>query len=160
MSEQVKTQPDGYHALTPGLTIKGADRAIPFYEKALGAKVSSRMNGPDGHSVMHAELKVGDSVFMLGEEDPSMGNRSPSTLGGTTVSLYVYTPDVDGLYQRALAAGATSVAPPTDMFWGDRHARIRDPFGHEWGLATHVEEVPPAEMERRAREWMARQRPG
>jgi PhnB protein len=157
MSDRVKPQPAGYHSLTPGLTIKGADRAIAFYEKGLGAKVKSRMDGPDGKSVAHAELQIGDSVFMLGEEDPARGTRSPTSLGGTAVSLYVYTPDVDSLYQRAVSAGATSVSAPENMFWGDRSARIRDPFGHEWGLATHIEEVTPKQMETRAREWMAAQ---
>lgn len=144
----VKAIPDGYHTLTPYLVCRNAAEAIPFYEKALGATELYRMPGPDG-SVMHAELQIGTSRLMLSDENPQMGSTSPAALGGTPVSTFIYTEDVDAAFTRAVDAGATVKMPPTDMFWGDRFASVVDPFGHEWAMATHVEDVPPDEMMKR-----------
>ncbi len=154
--KKVKPIPDGYHAVTPYLTLRNAAQAIEFYKKALGAEELYRMAGPDG-KVMHAEVRIGDSVIMLGDEDPQMGSTSPQTLGGTTAGLMVYCENVDQAFDRAVKAGAESLMPPTDMFCGDRYGRIADPFGHKWSLATHVKDVPPEEMAKAQAEWMKKQ---
>jgi PhnB protein len=162
MTHHVKPVPEGYHTATPALTVDNTALALEFYAKALGAKERNRSSGPDG-KIMHAEFQVGDSVFMISDEFPGMGSRSPKSLGGISGSVWLYVPDVDALYRQATAAGATSVMPPADMFWGDRHARIRDPFGHEWSIATHKEDLSHAEMEKRGREFysqMANRPPG
>ncbi len=155
MPSQVKPVPVGYHTATPTLTVDNGARALEFYTKAFSAKKREGVSSFDG-KILHAEFQVGDSIFMLSDEFPEMGNRSPKSLGGTAGAVWLYVPDVDATYRLALAVGATSVSEPTDMFWGDRHARIRDPFGHEWSIATHREDVPPAEMEKRAKEFYAR----
>jgi PhnB protein len=160
MSKGVKPIPDGYHTLTPGLTIRGAARAIEFYKKAFGAEELCRMPGPDGQSVMHAEIKIGDSIVMLGDECPGMSQKSPEALGGTAGALHIYVQDVDAAFQRAVAAGATVEMPVTDMFWGDRFGKVRDPFGHGWSLGTHKEDVPPEEMMKRFEAWSATQAAG
>jgi len=144
----VKAIPDGYHTITPYLVCQRASDAIAFYEKALGGVETVRMPGPGG-SVMHAELKIGSSMLMLSDENPQRGALSPKTVGGTPVSIFIYTEDVDALFKRAVDAGATAVAPPTDMFWGDRFAQLTDPFGHSWAMATHKEDVSPQEMQKR-----------
>ena len=152
---KVKPIPEGSHSITPGLVVKDARKAIEFYKTALGAKELLVMPGPDGRSVMHAELQIGNSKFYLGDESPEWGAISPQTLGGTGVSLNIYTEDCDTMFKRALAAGATVKMPLTDMFWGDRYGKITDPFGHNWGISTHVEDVSEADMDKRAKEWMA-----
>jgi uncharacterized glyoxalase superfamily protein PhnB len=144
----VKAVPDGYHTLTPYLVCQGAADAITFYEKAFGATELVRMPGPGG-SVMHAELRIGTSMLMLSDENPERGALSPKTVGGSPVSVFIYTEDVDALFARAVKAGAQGVAPPADMFWGDRFAQVVDPFGHSWAMATHKEDVSPEEMGRR-----------
>ncbi len=144
----VKAIPDGYHTITPYLSVRGAAKAIEFYRKALGAEELFRMPGP-GDSVMHAELKIGDSIVMLSDESPEMGTTSPQSLGGSPVTLHLYVTDVDASCARALAAGCSVECPPADMFWGDRYAKVQDPFGHKWGMATHKEDVTPEEMQRR-----------
>jgi PhnB protein len=154
MPPQVKAIPEGYHTATVALTVHDAKRALEFYSKAFGAKERMRSDGPDG-KIMHAEFEIGDSVIMLSDEFPQMGNRSPKSLGGTVGGIWLYVPDTDAMYHQAIAAGATSVMAPVDMFWGDRTSRIRDPFGHEWSISTHKEDVSPAEMEKRAKEWYA-----
>jgi PhnB protein len=154
MTHHVKPIPEGYHTATPTLTVDDGARALEFYKKALGATERMRSLGPGG-KIMHAEFAVGDSAIMLSDEMPGMGNRSPKSLGGTAGGLWLYVPDTDVVYQRAIAAGATSLSAPMDMFWGDRHARIRDPFGHEWSIATHTEDVAPEEMEKRAKAFYA-----
>jgi uncharacterized glyoxalase superfamily protein PhnB len=152
---KVKPIPDGSHSITPGLVVKNARKAIEFYKNALGAKELFVMPGPDGKSVMHAELQIGDSKFYLGDENPEWGAISPQTLGGSAVSLNVYTEDCDAMFKRAVAAGATVKQPLTNMFWGDRYGKITDPFGHNWGISSHVEDVSEADMDKRAKEWMA-----
>jgi PhnB protein len=150
-----KPIPDGYRTVTPYLTLKKAAQAIEFYGRAFGARESARMTGPDGTSVMHAELRIGDSVVMLSDELPQAGPRSPETLGGTSASIFLYVPDVDAAFKRAVAAGATALMPPADMFWGDRFAKLADPFGHEWAMATHVEDLSPEEIRKRGAAAMA-----
>jgi len=144
----VKPIPEGYHSVTPHLAIRGAAKALEFYAKALGAEEVFRMPGPGG-TIMHAEMRIGDSVVMLGEECPDMGAAAPPTIGGSPVSLLLYVRDVDASCARAASAGCTVEMPPTDMFWGDRYAKLKDPFGHKWGMATHKEDVSPDEMARR-----------
>ncbi len=146
MAAKVKPVPEGYHTVTPYLCIRGAAKALDFYARAFGAKEKVRMPGPDG-KVMHAEILIGDSLVMLGDENPQA--KSPSALGGTPVSIMLYVPDVDAVFKRATAAGAKTETPPADMFWGDRYGKLIDPFGHSWGIATHVEDVTPEEMKKR-----------
>ena len=148
--------PKGYHAVTPGLALRDTAAAIEFYKKAFGAKELGRMPGPDG-KIMHAELQIGDSKVMVGEEMPQMGHPSPQTLGGTCVNLYVYVKDVDKSFAQAVNAGATVVMPVSDMFWGDRHGALRDPFGHGWGLATRKRNLSTKQMMQAAQEFFAKQ---
>jgi PhnB protein len=142
--------PEGYNTLTPYLVIKDAAKAIDYYKKVFGATEVVRMPGPDG-KVAHAELQIGDSRFMLADENPSMGqgHTSATTIGGSPVSLYVYLPNVDDVFKRAIAEGAKELKPVQDQFYGDRSGFLRDPFGHLWGIATHVEDVSPEEMQER-----------
>jgi PhnB protein len=149
MAEQIKPIPDGYPTLIPYLSVRGGARAIEFYKQALGAVERVRMPGCDGDSVGHAELEIGDSLFMLSDESPNFGNPSPQTLNGTSVGLALYVEDVDAAFARAVDAGATVVQPLQDQFYGDRTGTVADPFGHKWTLMTHVEEVSPEEMQRR-----------
>jgi len=146
---------EGYQTVTAALTVRNGAEAIEFYKKAFGAEEIMRVPGPDGKSLMHAEIRVGNSRIMLGDESPAMGCLAPVTLGGPGGSLYVYVPDVDAAFKRAVAAGAKVLMPVTDMFYGDRFGQVEDPSGHRWGLATHVEEVAPEEMMRRQREFFA-----
>ena len=150
----VKPIPEGHHTVTPSLVVRGGAKAIEFYKAAFGAKELGVMLGPNG-GVMHAELRIGDSLIFLGDEMPEMGARSPLALGGSPVTLNIYTEDCDAVFQRAISAGATAVMPPADMFWGDRYGRLVDPFGHQWGIATHQEDLTPEEVDRRGREAMA-----
>jgi uncharacterized glyoxalase superfamily protein PhnB len=146
---------EGYQTVTPALTVRNGAEAIEFYKKAFGAEEIMRVPGPDGKSIMHAEIRVGTSRIMLGDEAPSMGCLAPVTLGGPSGSLYVYVPDVDAAFKQAVAAGAKALMPVTDMFYGDRFSQVEDPSGHRWGLATHVEDLAPEEMARRQREFFA-----
>jgi PhnB protein len=146
---------EGYQTVTAALTVRNGAEAIEFYKKAFGAEEIMRVPGPDGKSLMHAEIRVGNSRIMLGDESPAMGCLAPVTLGGPGGSLYVYVPDVDAAFKRAVAAGAKALMPVTDMFYGDRFGQVEDPSGHRWGLATHVEDVAPEEMMRRQREFFA-----
>jgi PhnB protein len=155
-ARKVHPVPKGFHTLTPGFSVRGVAQAIDFYKRAFGARERMRLTKPDGSTVAHAELQVGDSLFMLGEEDPAMGTRSAQTLGGTPVNLYLYVKDVDAAVERALAAGAKPLMPVTDMFWGDRIGSVEDPYGQKWTLATHKEDVAPGEMAKRAQAFYAR----
>jgi PhnB protein len=150
----VKPIPEGYHTVTPYLAVNDGAKAIEFYKKAFGAQEKSRMGGPQG-KIGHAELKIGDSLIMLSDEMPGSGARSPQSLGGTAVNIFLYVNDVDSAYKQAVSAGARADMPPQDMFWGDRYGKLTDPFGHSWSIATHKEDVAPAEMERRGKEAMS-----
>jgi PhnB protein len=152
----VKPIPEGYHSVTPYLIVKDAARAIEFYKKALGAKELMRMPGPGG-KVMHAEIKIGNSPIMMADEFPDQKIVGPQSLGGTSVGLLLYVEDVDAVFQRTVAAGATVEKPLADQFYGDRSGTVIDPFGHKWTIATHVEDVPEAEMEKRAKAAMPSQ---
>lgn len=145
----VKPIPDEYPRVMPYLIVDGAAAAIDFYKSVLGAGERMRMSGPDGR-VGHAELELGQAVIMLADENPEMGIHGPTKFGGTPVTLHVYVEDADAAFARALSAGATSLRPIEDQFYGDRSGQFEDPFGHRWNVATHVEDVPPDEMEKRA----------
>ena len=147
--------PKGFHSITPYLVVKGAAQAIEYYKKVFGATEVFRMDGPDG-KIGHAELQIGDSRIMLADENPKMGqgHASAASIGGSPVSLYLYIPDVDRVIERAVAEGAKTIRPAQDQFYGDRSGFIQDPFGHLWGIATHVEDVAPQEMEERAKKAM------
>jgi PhnB protein len=148
MANKVKPIPDGYHSITPYLIIKGAAAAIDFYKTAFGATELMRMPQPDGR-VGHAELKIGDSCIMMADEFPEMNTVGPKTLGNSTVGLLLYVDDVDGTVDRAVKLGAKIKKPVQDQFYGDRTGTIEDPFGHQWTVAVHKEDVSPEEMERR-----------
>lgn len=152
-----KPIPDGFRTVTPHFVVKGAGKAIEFYKKAFGAEEIMRMPGPDGQSVMHAEIKIGDSVLMIADEWPECPDsaRSPLSIGGTTVALHLYVKDVDAAYKKAVAAGAKESMPPADMFWGDRYGKVTDPFGHQWSLATHTRDITPEECAKAAKEMFA-----
>ena len=150
MADKVKSTPKGYRSFTPYLIIQGAGRAIEYYKKVFNAKEVVRMASPDGQKVMHAELKIGNSMVMLADEAPEMGARSPQAVGGTPVHLLLYVRNVDRTFKRAVKAGGRVVEEPNDKFYGDRSGRITDPFGHEWTLSTHKEDLSGDEMDRRA----------
>ena len=150
----VKPIPEGYPRVTPYLSVAGAADAIDFYGKIFGAKERMRMEGPDG-SIGHAEVQIGDAVIMMADENPDFGNTSPKTLGGTPVTISIYVEDADDVFERAIQAGATSLRPVENQFYGDRAGSFEDPFGHQWHVATHVEDVSPEEMQKRAAEAMA-----
>lgn len=149
MADKINSVPEGYHSVIPYLIVDGAGAAIDFYQTAFGAIEVMRMPGPDG-KIGHAELKIGDSHIMLADEHPQMGAIGPKTVGGTPVKLMVYLEDVDAVVERAVAAGATITRPVADQFYGDRTGGIEDPFGHSWYVATHIEDVPMDELEKRA----------
>jgi len=153
MKTNVNSIPKGYHSLTPYITVKDAQKAIEFYQKAFGAKEIERMPMPDG-SIGHAVLEIGDSRIMLADENLEWGNKGPQTLGGTPVGLCLYVDDVDTVFNNALNAGATVVGDMVvkDQFYGDRSGTLTDPFGHQWSILTHIEDVPMAEMQRRLNE--------
>jgi PhnB protein len=149
----VKPVPDGYPQITPYLFVDDAQAAIGFYSSVFGVTERMRMPGPDG-KIGHAELQLGDSLLMVADEFPEMGGRSPRTVGGSPVIVSVYVADVDAVFERAAQAGATVVRPVETQFYGDRAGQFEDPFGHQWSVATHVEDVPPDELERRAAQAM------
>jgi uncharacterized glyoxalase superfamily protein PhnB len=152
--KKVEAVPKAYGSVTAALAVRGAADAIAFYEKAFGAKELSRMPGPDG-KLMHAEVKIGDTIVMLGDEAPEMGSPSPQALNGSPVSLMLYVKDVDAVFARAVAAGAKPVMPPADMFWGDRYGALTDPFGHRWSIATHKADLTPKQMQKGMDAWLA-----
>ena len=138
--------PEGFHSLTPMLVCKGALGAIEFYQRALGAVELTRLVAPDG-SLLHASLRIGDSILMLTEECPPMGARDPRALGGSPVTVHLSVSDADAAFQRAVGAGATALMPVSEMFWGARYGVFTDPYGHSWSVATQVKELTPAEIE-------------
>jgi PhnB protein len=150
MSERAEKIPDGYHSINPYLVVRNAAKAIEFYKKAFSAEERFRMHGPDGKTIMHADLKIGDSVFMLTEESIEMKALSPETIGGSPVSMYVYVKDVDAVFNQAVSEGATVLKPVGDQFYGDRSGYLRDPFGHLWSIATHKKDLSPDELRKAA----------
>lgn len=146
--------PEGFNTLSCYLIVPDADEAIEFYRKALGAEGGACMRMPDG-SVMHAELQLGDSKFMLTSENPQWEQKSPNTLGGSPVSMHIYCDDVDSLFAQATSAGMQTVMPPTDMFWGDRYAKVTDPYGHIWGIAKQIKVMTLDELEEAKNAWLA-----
>ena len=150
----VKPIPDGYHTVTPAIIVRGAARAIEFYRTAFGAEELSRMEGPDG-TVAHAEIRIGDSIVMLGDENAHYGTLSPFSTNGTPGSLHIYVEDADAVFARAVGAGAKVKYPLENAFWGDRYGKITDPFGHEWGIATRVRTMSEDEVKQAGEAWMA-----
>jgi len=149
---EVKKIPDGYHSITPMLIVKDGLKAIEYYKKVFGAIDKGTMMMPDNKSVAHAELLIGDSKIMLSDEFPEMKSLSPTTIGGTPVSLYLYIEDVDKTFNLAVAEGGKSLFPVQDRFYGDRHGTIQDPFGHIWSIATHIKDLTKEEMKKAAEE--------
>jgi PhnB protein len=149
MAGNVKPIPDGYEGAMPYLICKGAAKAIDFYKRAFGATEIMRMEHPPGH-IAHAELRIGGAFVMLADENPEMGARGPETLGGSPVSIYIYVEDVDAFARRAEEGGAKVIKPVSDQFYGDRSVYLKDPFGHGWGFASHIEDVSHEEIRRRA----------
>ena len=147
----VNAIPDGFNTVSCYLVVPNAKEALDFYQKAFGAEIVLRLPGPGGeNTTMHSEIKIGNSMVMITDENPQWNLKSPKTLGGTPASLHVYVENCDDVFQQAVTAGCTAMMPISDTFWGDRYGKVVDPFGHEWGIATHVEDVPPAELETRA----------
>lgn len=148
-----KPIPDGYSTITASLIVKDAINAIEFYKKAFGAQELYRFLGPDGKTIMHTELKIGNSRIMLSEEAPQMNCRSPQSLGGTGIHIYMYVDDADTTFNKAVAVGAKPTMPIADMFWGDRFGTIEDPFGHVWGIATHKKDMSTEEINKAGQEF-------
>jgi PhnB protein len=149
-----KPIPEGYHTVTPYLAVDDAAAAIEFYKRAFGATERSSMPMPDG-KIAHAEIQIGDSIIMTSDQFPQSQYKPPKEIGGTSVGIFLYVEDVDSVVQDAVDAGAKITMPVEDMFWGDRFGQVADPFGHVWQIATHVEDVSPKDMEKRAQEAMA-----
>ncbi len=149
----VQAIPKGYHTLTPYMTVRDAARAIEFYKQAFGAEEKGVMKGPDG-KVMHAELRIGDSLFMLADEYPEFGSLSPQSTGGSGMGLHIYVEDVDSSFDRAIKAGGKVEMPVSDMFWGDRYGKLVDPFGHKWSIATHKQDLSAEDIEQAQSEFM------
>jgi PhnB protein len=150
-----KPIPTGFHSVNPAIVVRRAAEAIDFYKRAFGAEEVSRMTGPDG-SILHAEIRIGDSVVMLGEENPQWGTLSPESTKGNPGSLHLYVGDADAVFEQAVKAGAKVRMPLEDAFWGDRYGKITDPFGHEWGIATRVKDLTPEQIKQAADTWMAK----
>ncbi|WP_205962870.1 VOC family protein [Pararobbsia silviterrae] len=146
MANAVQSIPDGMHTVTPHLVVDGAAKAIEFYKKAFDAVELSRLPGPDG-KIMHASIRIGDSVVMLVDEGPHWQSFGPLTLKGSPVTLHLYVPDTDATFAQAVSAGAKATMEPADMFWGDRFGQLQDPFGHKWSIATHQRDMTPQEMQ-------------
>jgi len=151
MTKQI---PDGFHTITPHLVVSDAAKAIEFYKKALGAQENERMMTPDGKTVMHAQLKIGNSMVMLGSEHPPTC-LSPKSRGGTSVNLHVYVENADAAFERAVKAGCTVKMPMSDQFWGDRYGQVEDPFGHQWSIATHKQDLTKDQIAANARKFFA-----
>lgn len=145
--------PEGMHTVTPHLVCDGARAAIEFYKKAFGAVESGKVPAPQGDKLLHAQIRIGDSMVMLVDELPGCDTASPISLKGTPVTIHLYVKDVDAVFKQAVNAGATEKMPPTDMFWGDRYAVITDPFGHSWSIATHIHDYTPEEIQKAAEQF-------
>ena len=150
-----KPVPEGYHAVTPSFMFKDSLKAIEFYKKAFGAKVLDLLPRPTGRGTMHATIQIGNSIMMMGDENPDMNCKSAETLGGSPITLYVYVPDVDTAFKQAVAAGGKMTMPVADMFWGDRAGSIQDPFGYSWMIATHTRDVTTDEIRKGAEVFFA-----
>ncbi len=155
MKTNVKPIPTGYTSVTPNLTFKDSGKALEFYKKAFGAEVIEVMASLDGRSTMHAVMKIGNSILMMGDEMPGGNCKSAESLGGAPISLYVYVPNADSVFERAVAAGAKSDMPMTDMFWGDRCGSLTDPFGYSWMIATHTHDLTKDEIAQGAKAFFA-----
>ncbi len=155
MATKVKPIPEGFHSVTPILTLKDSLKAIEFYKKALGAKVLDVMPSLDGKGTMHATIKIGDSVLMMGDEMPNQQCKSAESLGASPVSFYIYAPNVDAAFKQAIAAGATETMPVADMFWGDRCGSLKDPFGYSWMIATHNRDLTEDQIREGAESFFA-----
>ena len=157
MATQVKPIPEGFHAVTPSLTLKNSLKAIEFYKKAFGAKVLDVFPAPDGRGTMHATIQIGDSILMMGDEMPNPGcSKSAESLGASPVSLYIYVPNADAVFKQAVAAGAVATMPVADMFWGDRCGSLKDPFGYSWMIATHIRDLTSEEVRQGAESFFAK----
>lgn len=156
-----KANPEGFNTLSPHLIVKDIATAIDFYKKAFGAEETCRLEMPGSNQAFHAGLKLGNSAFMLGAEmnNSECMSKSPDTLGGTPVTVHFYVDNVDEAFKKAVDSGAQPLMPPTDMFWGDRFSKVKDPFGHEWSLATHVRTLSPEEMQAAAAECFKQPQP-
>lgn len=152
MNVKTKPIPEGFHAITPYLVVQGVSEAIEYYKRAFGAVERYRMASPDGKTIYHAEISVGDSIIMLGDECPEMDSKSPAALQGTPVSIHLYVEDVDTVFDRAVREGGKVTMPLENTFWGDRFGTLTDPFGHHWSIASHIEDLPPEEIARRGAE--------
>ncbi len=155
-----KPIPDGYNTVSTYIVVQDAEKALDFYAKAFGAEPCVKMPGPGGHGVMHAEMRLGDSMVMLTEVNPQWGLKCPKGYGGSPATLHIYVEDADALFQRAVGAGCEVKFPVTDMFWGDRFGKVVDPFGHEWGIATHKEDLSDEELAKRREEFFASMQQG
>ncbi len=156
MATKIKPIPEGFHSVTPILTLKDSLKAIEFYKKAFGAKVLEVMSSPDGKGTMHATIKIGDSVLMMGDEMPNQQCKSAESLGASPVSFYIYVPNVDAAFIQAIAAGATETMPVADMFWGDRCGTLKDPFGYSWMIATHNRDLTEDQIREGAESFFAK----
>lgn len=154
MATKTSTVPDGYHTLTPYLTVRGASDAIEFYKKAFGATELCRLSMPDG-KIAHGEFKIGGSIFMISDENPGWDVASPEKLGGSPVALHLYVADADATFSGAIKAGAKETMPLANQFWGDRMGEVADPFGHRWLIATHIEDIDPSELQSRMEAYFA-----
>jgi len=150
--KKVRAVPEELSAITPHLIVSDGAKAIDFYKRAFGAEEQMRMPAPDGKSIWHARLRIGNAVFFLNDEAPAMGNKSAKTLGGTPVTLQLNVEDADATWKRAVGAGATSTMPLADMFWGDRYGQVTDPFGNRWAICTHVKDLSPEELKKASAE--------
>ena len=150
-----KPIPQGYHSVTPSFTFKDSQKAIDFYKKAFGAKVLDVFPNLTGGGVMHATIQIGDSILMMGDENPGMSCKSAETLGGSPISLFVYVPNADEAFKQAVAAGGTAAMPVADMFWGDRAGTIQDPFGYSWMIATHTQDLNQEQIRKGAEAFFA-----
>jgi PhnB protein len=148
MPQKAKAIPDGFHTISPHLTVKNGEQAIEFYKKAFGAEAVRVTKGPDG-TLMHADLRIGDSMLMLNDEFPDWKVLGPQALGGTPVTVHLYVQDADAAWKRAVDAGCSVKMPLQDQFWGDRYGQLVDPFGHQWSIATHIEDPTPEEIQKR-----------
>ncbi len=155
MKNKVKPIPEGYHSVTPGITLKDSLKAIKFYKKAFGAKELEIFPAPDGKGTMHAVIRIGDSIIMMGDERPGQTCQSAETMGSSPVSFYIYVPNVDAVYNQAVDAGCEVTMPLDDMFWGDRCGTVKDPFGYTWMIGAHIKDMSREEMKNAAEEFFA-----